>query len=470
MPQRRAAYPSALKTGAAHLAFSTGVFAGLTLSVAGILNLLGDPDDAGPVVQLALFEPVNDAGPPHLKDRLADPTIPELQLAAMQPVAERPVLDEPSLGVEYAPAKVATARSRPAGQPAAPTVAEGGAAEPVGVRINGRTVLPGEAFSTVLALESLPAAPIAALQQATPQGKVPAIAADGRAPADAYARPFSNSDGGPTVSVVLGGLGLNYTHTKTAIAELPPEVTLSFSPHTRGLDTWIDRARKAGHEVLIEVPMEAEAYGRMAPHPLTLKADANPGTIDQQLDRVLASASGYFGIMNFQGDRFARKPDLARAVVEHLDARGLAFIEDGNLTGTPFAGPARATGSRYASADEVIDVRLEADAMRDRLMALESEARSSGAALGTAIAYPVTIDALRDWAEGLAGRGITLAPASHVARTRQADAGSGSVPGSVSGSGSGAAIAPSLLDEDASAVAWEVVEPQPFEPPRRTGG
>ena len=60
------------------------------------------------------------------------------------------------------------------------------------------------------------------------------------------------------MSLVLGGLGINYTHTRSAIDELPPEVTLSFAPHASGLQTWINRAREAGHEVLIELPLEPE--------------------------------------------------------------------------------------------------------------------------------------------------------------------------------------------------------------------
>ncbi len=124
---------------------------------------------------------------------------------------------------------------------------------------------------------------------------LPRIAPDGRTPADVYARPFINPGNKPVVAIVVGGLGINATHTKSAIDELPPEVTLSFAPDATSLQTWINRARAAGHEVLIETPMEAYDYGRMKMHPLTLLADAGEAANRSRLDRVLGRSTGYFG-------------------------------------------------------------------------------------------------------------------------------------------------------------------------------
>ncbi|MEM7767316.1 MAG: divergent polysaccharide deacetylase family protein [Pseudomonadota bacterium] len=477
MVQRRAGYPSALKSGVTHLALSASIFTVFTLSVAGTLNLFGNAEDAGPVITVALFEPSETAADLNLKTRLRDPSLPDLQIAAMRPMGERPVLEEPSLGVEYR-APSASRQSLPrqprtnlsadaasvsvGANPARRAIArmeEGSSAEPRGVRINGRTVLPGEAFSAVR-VDETPAAEAALTRTETPS-RVASLDAkvSGPAPADKYARPFENPTGQPAVSIVLGGLGLNYTHTKTAISELPPEITLAFSPHTRGLKTWITRARDAGHEVLIEVPMEASEYGRVKPHPLTLKSGVSEDALTARLDRFLATASGYFGVINYQGDKFAQDTGLAGAVVEHVHARGLAFIEDGNLTGSSFEIAAAGSAARYARAHEVIDTRIETSAMQDKLMALETRAKENGTALGTAIAYPISIDALRDWATTLESRGLVLAPASHTLRLPAP-----STPAEPA--------TPSLFNVSGGEVEWEVLEPRPFATPaaNRSGG
>ena len=101
----------------------------------------------------------------------------------------------------------------------------------------------------------LPASPIAGFFAPGPAGPLPIIAPDGRTPFEAYRRPFV-PDNRPKVALVIGGLGLNSRATQTAIEALPAEVTLSFSPYADGLQGWIDRARAAGHEVLLEIPME----------------------------------------------------------------------------------------------------------------------------------------------------------------------------------------------------------------------
>ena len=410
MSARRVGAPSAFRTGLVHAGMSAALFSGLGALAAGAVHVTGDAQDAGPVHTVSLFETATEAGPPSLKRRLADEAAPAVQVAALTLPESRESF-EPSLDVpDYDDG------ARPVTLPAAVPAEVGSADEepPRGVRINGREVLPGEALSEVEALESLPAAPIEGFYEITRVGRLPTISEDGRAPADAYARPFYNRPGQPTVSIVLGGLGINYTHTINAIEELPAEVTLSFAPHARGLDTWVRRARADGHEVLIELPLEPYDHGRVRPHANTLQTGAGADANVARLERVLALASGYYGVINYQGDKFATDPEAVAPMLQALTARGIAFVEDGSLSGSVLEAEAGKAGTRYAGANLVIDARIDADTMKNQLMALESQARQDGTALGTAIAYPLTIDILKEWTEELEGKGILLAPASSI--------------------------------------------------------
>ena len=49
-------------------------------------------------------------------------------------------------------------------------------------------------------------------------------------------------------------------------------------------------------------------------------------------------------------------------------------------------------------------------------MALEAGALQRGQALGAGFAYPVTLEKVAQWSQGLAQRGFQLAPASALAR------------------------------------------------------
>lgn len=258
-----------------------------------------------------------------------------------------------------------------------------------------------------VAARPLAAAPIAGLHQPGPDGPLPRIAPDGRVPAQAYARPFQ-SNGKPRVALIVGGLGLNPTTTRAAIERLPAEVTLSFVPYAEGLQGWIDLARAQGHEVMIEIPMEPTGYPANDPGPYTLLASAEPAEIEARLNWLLSRATGYFGVTNYLGDRFAGSEAGMTAFTGLLRQRGIAFLDDGSMS--------RSRGAwARASANRIIDEQQSPAAIVGQLNALEALAKSRGQALGSGFSYPVTVEAVARWTAGLDARGLQLAPASAMA-------------------------------------------------------
>jgi polysaccharide deacetylase 2 family uncharacterized protein YibQ len=253
-------------------------------------------------------------------------------------------------------------------------------------------------------------APLPGLSTPSPSGPLPTIALDGRTPAQVYARPFL-ANGKPKIALVIGGLGLNAKATREAIESLPPEVTLSFVPYADGLQGWIYLARAAGHEVLLETPMEPKDYPDDDPGPYTLLAGASAGDLNQKLDWVMSRATGYFGLTNYLGGKFVTSPSSMAVFDSVLKARGLAFIDDGQAAKS-------AGGVPRASANRIIDDQLAAPAIDQQLAALESEASRNGAALGSGFAYPITLDETARWAKALAQKGYQLAPASALVVTR----------------------------------------------------
>jgi polysaccharide deacetylase 2 family uncharacterized protein YibQ len=267
----------------------------------------------------------------------------------------------------------------------------------------------GRTVATRTTAQPLPAAPVAGLSAPGPGGLLPVIAADGRTPFQAYARPFRDT-GKPRISMVVGGLGLNAAATRAAIEKLPAEVTLSFVPYATGLQGWIDLARAEGHEVMLEIPMEPLDYPNNDPGPSTLLATAQPQETVRRLEWLLSRATGYFAVTNYLGGRFLTSDNGMNAFLGALRNRGLGFIDDGSA--------ARRTGggAPRASADTVIDEQLSQEAIDRQLLALEAAALQRGQAIGAGFAYPVTVDAIARWAQALPNRGYQLAPVSAAAR------------------------------------------------------
>lgn len=269
---------------------------------------------------------------------------------------------------------------------------------------------------------ALRAAPIAGLTEPGPGGLLPVIGPDGTRPSRAYARPFHGDPAAPTIAVVIGGMGLNRAVTQAAIDELPPEIALSFAPYTENLQAWIDRARAAGHEVLIEAPMEPFDYPNNDPGPHTLLADGAAEENGRRLAWLLSRTTGYFGVTNYLGARFSASQDALRQVFGTLEQRGVAFLHDGAGRRSTIEAAANATNIEYAIADRILDEDPSPASIDERLLALEALAIQNGAALGTGFAYPATVEQLRDWAANLDMRGYQLAPPSAVMARRRLEA------------------------------------------------
>lgn len=256
---------------------------------------------------------------------------------------------------------------------------------------------------------ALPIAPIAGLTQPSPVGPLPVIGTDGRTPYQAYSRPFT-SNGKPKVALVMGGLGLNAAATRAAIERLPPAITLSFVAYADGLQAWIDLARANGHEVMIEAPMEPMDAVNNDPGPYALLASANTTETTKRVEWILSRATGYFGVTNYLGGRFLTSDGPMTAFMMSLRQRGLAFVDDGTASKKTLPGLPR------ISADTVVDADLSPESIQKQLVLLESTAGQHGQSLGSAFAYPLTLEVVNRWAAGLTARGYQLAPASALAR------------------------------------------------------
>lgn len=363
---------------AANPYLSAGGAAGLfLLTLIALVLVMGDAKAGAPVVRLDLAHAAAAGGAvPGWKEALA----PE---AANAPVST----DQ----FELSETPIELADGGIIGGSAVITLPDGG-------RLEG-----GQPISAPVS--ALPQAPILGLTAPGPGGSLlPVVAADGRAPWQAYARPFK-PNGKPRVALVIGGLGLNPAYTRRAIELLPPEVTLSFAPYADGLQQWIDLARANGHEVLLETPMEPNDYPQNDPGPFTLLASGAPGDIVKKTEWVLSRATGYFGVTNYLGSRFVASNPAMGAFSGALKQRGVAFIDDGMAA-------RRGMGPPRASADRIVDEDLSAEAIARQFSGLEAGARARGQAMGSGFAYPVTLESAAIWTRSLEDRGFQLAPAS----------------------------------------------------------
>lgn len=329
------------------------------------------------------------------------------QSALLQPPgAVKPAAEPPPDAAVAEPAAVAPPPDSPAPAPAPKPAAEPAVPQVPG----GPSPAPQlAALPPPKAVPPLPDAPIVELVRMTPSGPLPVTAADGREPWRAYARPFSDATGRARVAVVVSGLGLGKAVTEAAITRLPAEVTLAFSPYSRELGTWLKRARAAGHEVMIELPLETERFPEADPGPLALTGGLPDAKLKERLETVMTKGAGYTGLLAVGRSPFAGT-DQMHAVLEDLRKRGLLYAASVPLPEDPRLQPA------FAATSVTLDGRPYRAAIDARLGQALDAARQRGQVVAVGQALPVTIERLAQWLNTLGDKGVVLAPVSAVAK------------------------------------------------------
>lgn len=260
-------------------------------------------------------------------------------------------------------------------------------------------------------------APDPRLVERTEHGLAPKIGPDGARPMDVYARPVvipgSIKPGAPRVAIVVGGMGLNASATADAITALPRSVTLGFAPYGDDLQGQVARARAAGHEALLQAPMEGFGAAEEAGPNVLRTADSRDVTLGK-LRWHLSRFQGFVGVGGFLGAKFTADAAAFKPVLSDIAGRGLFYFEDGTSTRSLAARLAAQTGATFVQADVVIDARL--DAMDEALTRLERVARTNGQAVGSATGLRVVVEKIARFAEALERKGVALVPVSSLAR------------------------------------------------------
>jgi len=252
-------------------------------------------------------------------------------------------------------------------------------------------------------------------------GIIPKRSRDGLRAMDLYSRQADTEGnfGVARVVIVIGGLGISQSSTQTAIQKLPPSVTLAFAPYGNSLKRWMENARKKGHELLLQLPMEPIDYPQNNPGPHTLKADANLQENIANLHWSMSRITNYVGVMNYLGNRLLTQPASLAPIFSEISKRGLLFLEDGTVKNSLAPGVAVKELVPYAKGNILLDNIRSRSAIADKLRKLAEEAKRTGLAIGVGNAFPDTIDLVSQFARQAKQNGIEITPVSSIVKDPQ---------------------------------------------------
>lgn len=258
--------------------------------------------------------------------------------------------------------------------------------------------------------------PDPALVERGATGVIPKRSADGERPMDVYSRPPATEGnfGVARIVIIVGGLGISQTSSQEAVRKLPGAVTLAFAPYGNSLSRWMQEARKHGHELLLQLPMEPFGYPANSPGPHTLSSEVSADENMVDLHWAMSRLTNYVGVMNFLGGKFVTSPAALKPVFDELAGRGLLFVDDGTVKNSVTEQVAQAALLPYARAWIVIDAERSRRAIAGRLDKLVQEAKRTGLAIGVANAFPDSIEMIAQFASNAGKLGIEITPVSSV--------------------------------------------------------
>ena len=210
----------------------------------------------------------------------------------------------------------------------------------------------------------------------------------------------------PAIAIVIDDMGSDPAIARRAFA-LPSAVALSFLPYPVATPALAREGARAGHDILVHVPMQAESRDEN-PGPMALLVGLPRDEIVRRLDWALSRVPGFIGINNHMGSLYTQDRAALVPVAEALVDRHVFFFDSRTAANSQVVPVARAFGVPSASRDVFLDDVQTVGDVGGQLAQLERDARAGGVAIAIGHPHAVTLDVLARWCAG--PKGYRLVP------------------------------------------------------------
>jgi polysaccharide deacetylase 2 family uncharacterized protein YibQ len=232
--------------------------------------------------------------------------------------------------------------------------------------------------------------------------------------AAAPAPPVAKTRPQPAIAILIDDMGNDVSQNRRAIA-LPQEVSLSFLPDPSETPRLAEEAHRAGHELLVHVPMEAPR-DRDGSLKNALRRDLPVEENIRRLDWALSRVPYYAGINNHEGSLFTADRLALIPVAERLYGRGVFFLDSRTTPLSQVVPVARAFGVPSSDRDVFLDDDQSSAAVQAQLRELEKIARANGVAIAIGHPHAATLEILTRWCA--TQQGFRLIPVSTAIRMK----------------------------------------------------
>ena len=274
--------------------------------------------------------------------------------------------------------------------------------------------VPANRPDPVASLGDNPEPDAAGIVEKGPYGLLPRISPEGRLAFIVNAQRFNHAGTNPRVALAIMGLGLNAQVTDDAINKLPAGVSLIFDPYAPDVERWMRKARAAGHEIYIALPMEADTGSKADLGKRVLTTKLSPAETVDRLRWVLSRSTVIAGVASWEGGAFLNSPEHYKPVFAEIAGRGLLVFDTRMARPNVVQEVSAGMGLPFARSLGFFDEHQDKETIDSNLATMEDRARQRRFAVAIGSPYPLTIDRVANWARGLQQRGFDLAPITGV--------------------------------------------------------
>ena len=253
------------------------------------------------------------------------------------------------------------------------------------------------------------------ISEKTTEGTIPVVGQDGTKAWNYYAKPFADSGKQPMIAVIITGLGQNKLVTEHSLA-LNENFTLSFSPYAKDIDKWAASARLAGHEVMLDLPVEPTNFPAADPGPYGLLTSKPPEENEEKLRWLMSRITTSVGFVTPRNERYTASVEHVKLLLQSLANRGIMIVLARNTSKDEVAEVLENSTAENLVANFIIDEDMSEATIQAKLASMEQLAVKQGYAIGIAQSYPLTIAQLRAWSDTLSAKGILLVPVTAIAK------------------------------------------------------
>lgn len=229
---------------------------------------------------------------------------------------------------------------------------------------------------------------------------------------DGFEPVVQKKKGKSTLGVIITGLGLDKNVTEAAF-RMPEEVALGFSPYAEAVNKLVESAYSFGHEPFLNIPMQTYEYPFDDPGPLAIMTNLSKAKNMFRLKAVLSAAEGYVGVIASPKEKVTHSLVNILPVIDEIKKQNAIFVYNEKVSNQFLKQEAFSIGLPVITNYTIIDEELTKEQLSKKLEKIKTMVVNEGLdVIIVGHAYPLTIQVVSNWVQGLKQEGVDIAPIS----------------------------------------------------------